>query len=103
MDSFKFEDASFKENKLVLIATRNLQLVTYESPPPGGQFQALSYKFQGEQVFYCNCFFFFLATGNLQLVTYESPPPGLNRRPRPYQGRALPTELDGQFVWVQTS
>src|SRR6185503_19573909 len=24
-----------------------------------------------------------------------SPPPGLNWRPRPYQGRALPTELGG--------
>jgi hypothetical protein len=26
-----------------------------------------------------------------------SPPSGLNRRPRPYQGRALPTELGGQL------
>src|SRR5271165_698339 len=25
-----------------------------------------------------------------------SPPSGSNRRPRPYQGRALPTELGGQ-------
>jgi hypothetical protein len=25
-----------------------------------------------------------------------SPEPDLNRRPRPYQGRALPTELSGQ-------
>src|SRR6188508_688029 len=27
-----------------------------------------------------------------------SPPSGLNRRPRPYQGRALPTELGGQVL-----
>ena len=28
----------------------------------------------------------------------ESPGAGLNRRPRPYQGRALPTELPGQIA-----
>lgn len=27
-----------------------------------------------------------------------SPQAGLNRRPRPYQGRALPTELHGQLI-----
>src|SRR6266545_6525137 len=30
-------------------------------------------------------------------VTTWSPRPGLNWRPRPYQGRALPTELRGRF------
>src|ERR1700751_4447270 len=29
-------------------------------------------------------------------ITGQSPGAGLNRRPRPYQGRALPTELPGQ-------
>src|SRR5438034_633228 len=28
-----------------------------------------------------------------------SPPSGSNRRPRPYQGRALPTELGGRNCW----
>src|SRR5262245_24479446 len=31
----------------------------------------------------------------LSLLSKESPGAGLNRRPRPYQGRALPTELPG--------
>src|SRR5262245_63496863 len=31
-----------------------------------------------------------------KLVRKQSPGAGLNRRPRPYQGRALPTELPGQ-------
>ena len=31
------------------------------------------------------------------LVLGKSPGAGLNRRPRPYQGRALPTELPGHF------
>src|SRR5512135_1240319 len=30
-----------------------------------------------------------------------SPLPGLNWRPRPYQGRALPTELRGPFPFVR--
>ena len=33
---------------------------------------------------------------HLTSKTFWSPRPGLNRRPRPYQGRALPTELHGQ-------
>src|SRR5437660_3410480 len=36
---------------------------------------------------------FFFAIARLLLV---SPPRGSNPRPRPYQGRALPTELGGQ-------
>src|SRR5438094_5745070 len=31
-------------------------------------------------------------------VEHWSPRPGLNWLPRPYQGRALPTELRGQFL-----
>src|SRR6185503_1986214 len=38
---------------------------------------------------------FFLATCSFSL-SIESPPRGSNPRPRPYQGRALPTELGGR-------
>ena len=33
----------------------------------------------------------------------RSPPSGSNRRPRPYQGRALPTELGGRTLFYENS
>jgi hypothetical protein len=38
----------------------------------------------------------FFASGGPTRFLAWSPEPDLNRRPRPYQGRALPTELSGQ-------
>ena len=37
-----------------------------------------------------------VAEGIYDITT--SPRAGLNRWPRPYQGRALPTELQGQYI-----
>src|SRR5437762_4052111 len=43
-------------------------------------------------------FFFAIFPSLVPPFVPESPPRGSNPRPRPYQGRALPTELGGRFA-----
>ena len=52
----------------------------------------------------CTDLFKFLCLPSIKFQIGQSPGAGLNRRPRPYQGRALPTELPGHISrWLIAS